>query len=163
MIELRGFVERDIEAIVEQLNNYSVSKFLSSKIPFPYTRSDAEWWVTVGCKSGITKAIYLNDTFVGVVGATPGENENSRSAEIGYWLGESFWGQGIATIAASQLTEIIFSCTNIVRLFAYVFSPNKASMRVLEKCGYELEGRLKKAVFKDGVLYDKYVYAKIHP
>ena len=56
---------------------------------------------------------------------------------------------------------MLFSNTDIVRLYAPVFSPNKASMRVLEKCGYQLEGVLRKAIYKNGVYLDEHFYAKI--
>ena len=84
-----------------------------------------------------------------------------RSAEIGYWLGEPFWGRGIATAALRALTDYAFANHDIVRLDAGVFEWNPASMRVLEKVGYVLEGRLRKSVTKDGQTIDGFLYAKV--
>ncbi|MFY0022190.1 GNAT family protein, partial [Acinetobacter baumannii] len=80
------------------------------------------------------------------------------SAEIGYWLAEPFWGQGIATEAVRQLVEYTFYYFDIVRLYAEVFETNKASMRVLEKNGFYLEGVRRKAVFKNGLLMDDFIW-----
>lgn len=161
MIKLREIKERDIEDIAKLLNNENVTKYLTARIPFPYGIEDAKWWVTIGSKEGTNRAIEFKGKFVGVVGITPGMFEKERSAEIGYWLGEKYWGRGIGTEAVSQLTDFIFNTTNIVRIFAPVFSPNTASTRLLEKCGYSLESTQKDAFFKQGQFYDAYVYVKI--
>ena len=159
---LRDLKQQDTKLLVEFLNNINVTKYLSTRIPQPYTSQDAEWWVNKGSKTGITKAIEVNENFAGVIGVTIGEYENSRSAEIGYWLGEEYWGKGIATEAITEMTNDVFSSTEIIRLFAPVFSPNKASMRVLEKCGYTLAGVFKKAVFKNGEYFDGHLFEKIN-
>jgi RimJ/RimL family protein N-acetyltransferase len=158
---LRDFGKNDIESLVLYLNNKNVTKYLTSRIPQPYSIDDAKWWVITGSKEGITKAVEVNGKFVGSIGATAGEFESNRSAEIGYWLEENSWGKGIASEAVIKMTEYVFANTNIVRLYAPVFSPNKASMRVLEKCGYQLEGVLRKAIFKNGIFLDEHLYAKI--
>jgi [ribosomal protein S5]-alanine N-acetyltransferase len=162
MILIRDVKEEDAKTIALLLNNANVAKYLTSKIPYPYRIEDATWWVTTGSKEGINKAIEHDGNFVGAIGVTPGQFENQRSAEIGYWLGEPYWGQGLATEALSKMTKIIFSTTDIVRLFAPVFEPNSASKRVLEKCGYYQESVQKKALFKHGQLYDACVFAKLN-
>lgn len=159
---LRAFTEEDIEAVVPLLNDAEVARYLSSKIPFPYTQEDARWWVSTGSKEGINKAIEVDGNFAGVIGAAPGAFEYERSAEVGYWLGKEYWGCGIATSALGQLTHLVFSTTDIVRLYAPVFAPNVASARVLEKCGYSRESIQKSAIYKHGKLFDAYVYAKLH-
>jgi len=160
-VVLRDFCENDIESLVLFLNNENVTKFLTSRIPQPYSFDDAKWWVNTGSKEGFTKAIEVNRKFVGTIRVTAGQFESNRSAEIGYWLEENSWGKGIATEAVMEMTEYVFTKTNIVRLYAPVFSPNKASMRVLEKCGYQLEGILKMAIFKNDVFLDEHLYAKV--
>lgn len=84
-----------------------------------------------------------------------------RSAEIGYWLGEPFWGRGIATAAVIAVTGYAFTRHDLVRLHAGVFEWNPASARVLEKAGYSLEGRLRKSVTKNGETIDQLLYATI--
>ncbi len=84
---------------------------------------------------------------------------NRHSAEIGYWLGEPFWGQGIATKAVRALTEYAFAHLDLVRIYGTVFEWNPASARVLEKAGYTHEGRLRKSITKDGKIIDQLLYA----
>jgi RimJ/RimL family protein N-acetyltransferase len=160
-VSLRGYAEDDVDAISLLLNNYAVTKYLSSRIPFPYSRDDAVWWVNTGSKAELTRVIDVNGRLAGIIGAARGRHENRRSAEIGYWLGQPFWGRGIATRAVTLMTEYVFNETDIVRLFAPVYAPNKASIRVVEKCGYQLEGIARKSVFKNGEFYDEFIYARL--
>jgi RimJ/RimL family protein N-acetyltransferase len=160
MIELREYAEKDIPLLVDYLNNPNVTRHLTSSIPQPYTEQAASWWVNEGSKAGIVRAIHFNGVFVGTIGANPGLFERARSAEIGYWLAEPYWGKGIASAALAQLTQYIFQSSDIVRLHAQVFVGHSASMRVLEKCGYRQEAMLEKAAYKHGLYLDTHLYAK---
>jgi RimJ/RimL family protein N-acetyltransferase len=82
-----------------------------------------------------------------------------RSAEIGYWLGEEYWGLGIATEAVLAVVDYGFQTFDIHRIFAGVFERNSASMRVLEKAGFKQEARLIKAITKEGQTMDEFIYA----
>ena len=88
----------------------------------------------------------------------PQKDVYHRSAEIGFWLGEQYWGRGIATEAEKAFTEYVFDTFDVCRIFARVFEWNPASARVLEKCGYTLEGLLRKSVTKDGRTIDEMIY-----
>jgi RimJ/RimL family protein N-acetyltransferase len=158
---LRNYYEKDHDCLQRLANNQNVSKYLTDTFPFPYTRHDAEWWISTGCKNGINKVIEWDGEFVGAVGASVQNDERRFSAVVGYWLGEPYWGKGIAYRALNLFTDEMFNTTEVVRLFAGVFSPNTASIRVLEKSGYQLEAILKKAVYKNGDFIDEYVYAKL--
>jgi len=134
---------------------------MTSRMPYPYTEDDAKWWVKTGSKeSGLNKAIDLAGECIGAVGVRFGQFECQYSAEIGYWIAEEYWGKGIATEAVSKMTDSVFDDKNIVRLFAPVFSRNKASMRVLEKCSYALEAVQKKAVFKNDEFMDEHIFVR---
>ena len=159
---LREFEPSDLDTLVELLGNENVSKYLSSRMPYPYTHQDAQWWITTGSKQGYIRAITEGSELLGCIGVETGHFEENRSGEIGYWLGEPHWGKGVATAAVTQITDHIFDQTELVRLIAPVFAPNLASMRVLEKCGYTEEGVARRACFKGGQFYDKHIYAKIH-
>ena len=104
-------------------------------------------------------AIAVNNEAVGGIGFTIQMDEARRSAEIGYWLGEEFWGRGIATEALIAVTDYAFCEFEICRLYAHVFEWNPASARVLEKAGYEFEGRMRKSVTKVGQTIDKLMFA----
>jgi [ribosomal protein S5]-alanine N-acetyltransferase len=84
-----------------------------------------------------------------------------ESIEIGYFIGEPFWGKGIATKAVGKMLGHIEKNFAVSRIYAEVFEHNKASMNVLRKNGFYLEGIRKKAVIKDGVVMDDYVWAKL--
>ena len=162
MVTLRELQESDIDSIAHQLNCKDVARYLSSKIPFPYSTADAKWFVEEGAKMGINKAIEFQGDLVGVVGIELGEFEYQCSGELGYWLGKPHWGKGIATNAVTQLTNRTFHDSNICRLVAPVYESNIPSMRVLQKCGYELESIQKKALFKHDRLYDSHVFVKLN-
>ncbi len=160
MVVLREFDQSDAPKLVELANNLNVARYLVDTFPHPYTDEDAKWWVSTGSKSGITKVIQYNGEFVGSVGAMPDINERRFSASIGYWVGQPFWGKGIASQALSILTNEVFATTDIIRISASVYHPNRASMRVLEKSGYVREAVLKAAVFKNDEFYDEHVFVK---
>ena len=105
----------------------------------------------------------MDGSGVGGIAAEPGEGERRRSAEVGYWLGEPFWGRGIATEVLRAVTEYAFATFDIIRLEAGVFGWNPASARVLEKAGYTLEGRMRHAVVKNGRVGDRLIYGLLRP
>ncbi len=98
---------------------------------------------------------------IGGIGLTLQRDVHRRSAEIGYWLGEPFWGRGIAAEALAAVSEYAFAEHDLVRLFACVYEGNPASARVLEKAGYVCEGRLRKSVTKAAQTLDQFLYARI--
>lgn len=161
MIELREFKTEDEELLVSYLNEESVTKFISARLPQPYTKEAAAWWVNTGSKIGIVKAITKNGKLIGSISAVVGEFERQKSAEIGYWLARPFWGQGFASQALAEFSKTIFQSTEIVRLYAPVFEGNTASARVLEKCGFKLEAILEKAIYRNGILYNEHHYVNI--
>jgi ribosomal-protein-alanine N-acetyltransferase len=162
MVELRAYRTSDVTRLVELASNRNVSRYLVYTFPYPYTTQDAEWWINVGSveNGSITRAIDYEGCFVGSVGVKPRGGWRDHSAEIGYWVGEPYWGRGIATRALCEMTRIASVELGFHRLVAPVLSPNIASMKVLEKCGYELEGILRSEVHKDGAFYDIHHYAK---
>jgi RimJ/RimL family protein N-acetyltransferase len=106
-------------------------------------------------------AIANNEKAIGGVGLTLQRGARRQTAEIGYWLGEPFWGQGIATETVRAFTDFAFSRFDLRRLQAYVFDWNAASIRVLEKANYAYEGRLGKSAVKDGLVIDELLYAQV--
>lgn len=160
MIELRELTEDDKDQLIVHLNNQDVVRFLSSRIPTPYTEKDALWWINKGSKAEIVRAITFYDDFVGIIGVRRDILEKSHRGEIGYWLGQPFWGRGIATRAIEIMYQFIFNKTDIVQLYAPVFSSNEGSKKVLIKNGFKLEGTITKGIFKNGLYYDECIYCK---
>jgi len=161
MINLRYFKDEDTELLLKYLNNNAVTQYITSAIAKPYTLVDALWWINAGSKTQYIKAIEHNGILVGCISATVGNFEYDRSAELGYWIGQEHWGQGIATAAVKAFSEFLFNETELVRLFVSVVSENSASIKVLEKNGFTHEGLLKKASFKNGKFYDESLLSKV--
>ncbi len=135
-----------------------------ARFPHPYTRADAEDWIRRVESEGEPPrcfAIVLDGQPVGGIGFGPLEDVNRRTAEVGYWLGETYWGRGIATEALRLVSDYAFSSFELDRLQAGVFEWNAASCRVLEKAGYAFEVRIHKSIFKDGQLIDGFLYARL--
>jgi RimJ/RimL family protein N-acetyltransferase len=160
---LREWRRGDEPSLVRHANNRNIWLNVRDTFPHPYTRSDALDWVRLASSEGLNLvfAIDIDGFAAGAVGLRPGEDVNRLSAEIGYWLGEEFWGRGIATESLAAVTEYAFQTLGMARVYAEVFEWNAASMRVLEKCGFEREGVLRKAAIKDRKLIDQIVYSKV--
>jgi len=160
---VRSWEWRDRDALVRHANNKKVSINLRDRFSYPYTVRDARNWLdmVVDEKPETSFAIDVAGEAVGGIGFTPQHDVARRSAEIGYWLGEPFWGRGIATEALVAVTDYAFANFDLCRLYAHVFDWNGASARVLEKAGYVFEGRLRKSVTKDGQTIDQLMYAII--
>lgn len=158
---VRSWEWQDRDSLVHHANNRNVWINLRDRFPHPYTRHAAETWLdcVVGIKPETNFAIAVVGQAVGGIGFSKQNDVGYRSAEIGYWLGEEFWGRGIATQALIAVTKLAFESYDLCRLHAYVFEWNGASARVLEKAGYRLEGRLKKSVTKDHKTIDQFLYA----
>lgn len=136
-------------------------------IPYPYTEKDADWWLNhvtnferVQDKQKVWAIRNRQEELIGAIGLQYKYGLHAHKDEFGYWLAKSYWGRGIMTEAVQRFTELCFTQLRLVRLEATVFHFNKASARVLEKAGYELEGVLRKYHLKDGKIFDGLLYAK---
>jgi len=161
---LRAWRRSDISSLVRYANNRKIWLNLRNIFPHPYTEAEAERWIAI-CESNQGRltnfAIELQGEAIGGIGYRLLDDVNCKTAVIGYWLGEPFWGRGIASAALRQATDHAFQSVSLERLEATVFEWNPASARVLEKAGYVLEGRLRRSIFKDGRLADSLLYARI--
>jgi len=161
-MELRHWQAGDEEVLPRLANNRRVWRNLTDRFPYPYERADAIEWIGHSNRDPANAqnfAIVLDDEVVGGVGFERLTDLNTRTAEIGYWVGEPFWGRGIATAALARATERAFGDFDFLRLQAGVLEWNPASRHVLEKVGYSLEGLLRNHVYKDGEVCGQYVYA----
>jgi len=159
---LRPWRRGDEAALVRGANNREIWRNLRDAFPHPYTLADAVAWIDRCLETEKPRglAIEVRGEARGGIGVFPFEDVYRRSAEIGYWLAQEEWGRGIMTEAVGAMTERAFEELQVVRIQAAVFEWNPASMRILEKCGYEREGWLRKSVWKDGQLIDSALYAK---
>ena len=160
---LRTFRTSDARSLAFYANNPNVAENLRDAFPHPYTIGDADNFIrTVSSNpKNIILAIEIHGEAVGAIGIYPQEDVYRKNAELGYWLGEPFWGQGIMTEAAYALVPLAFNHLSIHRIFSNVFEHNLASMKVLEKCGFTREAVHRKAIIKHGNILDELVFAKV--
>lgn len=160
---IRPWRPEDRDSLAENADDLRIWRNLRDHFPHPYTRADAERWIaaSAGQEPPSNFAIEVDGRAVGGIGLTVQSDVYRHSAEIGYWLGVSHWGRGIATEAVGAVSEWAFRNLDVVRLYAGVFAWNPASARVLEKAGYQLEARLRQAVTKAGETVDAYLYARL--
>ncbi|MHC1787804.1 MAG: GNAT family N-acetyltransferase [Christensenellales bacterium] len=163
--KLRPWRPDDAAQLAAILNNKSILDSLRDGIPFPYTLDDAKAFIAArlsGDKDlSFPFAIVRHDQVIGSIGASRLSNIHFRSAEMGYYVAQPLWGQGIATCAVRQLCAHIFENTDIIRIFAEPFARNIASCRVLEKAGFQYEGTLRANAVKKGEVLDMKMYALI--
>lgn len=155
----------DADALVRHANNIRVAQQLRDRFPHPYTRRHAIDFLrfSTSPSDSANLAIDVGGEAVGAVGYVPGTDVERFSAEIGYWLGEEYWGRGIVTEALILVTAHVFNNLNMLRLYALPFADNTGSVRVLEKAGYSREALLRSSSVKYGVPRDQWLYAKINP
>ncbi len=163
-IKIRPLELSDTSEIAILANNKNVWDNLRDYIPFPYSEDDAEFFINLSKNDDPTQnfGIEYHGKICGVIGLVIQKDVYKKSAEIGYWIGESYWGKGIATKAVELITAYGFSKLNLVRIYSGVFEFNVASMKVLEKNEYIKEGIFKKAIFKNGKIYDEHRYYKLN-
>jgi len=104
----------------------------------------------------IVFGIEYNERFCGLISLELQKDIYQKSAELGYWIGEEFWRKGIASAAIEKMIRYAFENHDIIRIFARVFEYNRASMRVLEKNGFKKECIARKAIYKNGKLWDEH-------
>jgi ribosomal-protein-alanine N-acetyltransferase len=162
-IILRQWQKEDAAALANIANNRNIWNNVRDRLPQPYTVSDAQQWIEFSKTNTIHKnfAVVCNNELVGSAGCIRKEDVYRKSIEIGYFIGERFWGKGIATQAVRLLVEYIWQNFDVVRIYAEVFEHNKASMKVLQKNDFYLECIHRKAAIKNNVILDDYIWVKL--
>ena len=163
---IREWRESDAPALAAAINNPRVHDNLRDGIPFPYTVDDALDFIRAMLARDRTQqfafAVALDDgRAIGSIGVTRGQNIHFRTAELGYYIAEPYWGQGFATCAVRQVCDHVFAHSDILRIFAEPFADNAASCRVLEKAGFAPEGILRQNAVKNGRIRDMKLYSRI--
>ncbi len=163
MVSIKQWRESDAEALALLLNDKKILDNLRDGLPFPYTVSDALFYIksciNADKSAQFCFAVVYNDEVVGSIGVFRQVNIHFRTAELGYYIGERYWGKGIMTEAVRLACKYVFENTDIVRIYAEPFAENIGSCRVLEKNGFVLEGILRKNALKNGVFRDMKMYA----
>ena len=164
-LSIRKWRIEDKSDLAINLNNLKVLNNLRDGLPYPYTEDDAEDFIQMMLSadpdSTFAFAITLDDKVIGSIGVFRKDNIHSRTAEMGYYIGEPYWGNGYMTNAIKQVCEYVLGNTDIIRIFAEPFAHNIASCRALEKAGFQYEGTLKSNAVKCGKTIDMKMYALV--
>ena len=162
LVEIRPWKPEDASPLTAICNNKKIWLNVRDRFPHPYTVGNAVEWIafTQNQKPQQNLAVIYNNNVAGCIGVILKDDVYRKSIEIGYFIGEQYWGKGIATEAVSQMLEYIKLHFDVIRIYAEVFDHNTPSMKVLEKNGFHLEGIRQKAVIKNNVVMDDHVWVK---
>lgn len=159
---LRKWTFDDVHNLVKYGNNPNIVKNLTDRFPHPYTEDNAHDFITMTLHLNPQCIFKIhNDEFgaIGSIGLHPQDDIFKLNAELGYFLGEPFWGKGIITTSIQQIVAYGFENLNINRIFARPFGSNIASQKVLLKSGFKLDYILEKTLIKNNVLEDEHCYS----
>jgi [ribosomal protein S5]-alanine N-acetyltransferase len=156
---------RDAPVMAQLANNRQIWDNVRDYFPHPYTLTDAYDFIAFCQQQQPVQnfAIWHKSDWVGVIGLVLQKDVNRFTAEIGYWIGESYWGQGIGTEAIQQICRYAFEDLKLLRLYAHVFEFNQVSMRVLEKAGFHLESKAPWAYIKNNQVGTEHRYVRLNP
>ncbi len=157
---LRPWQTDDLESLVINANNPNIAKFMTDAFPHPYTHEAGLSFLSFATQGNPTHifAIEVEGKAAGGIGIHPQSDIMRKNAELGYWLGENYWGRGIISLAIPQMLDFAFKTYDITRVYARPFGNNPASARVLEKCGFVLEATIHQNIFKNGEFLDELIY-----
>jgi len=163
-VTLRPWRPSDAQPLTKHANNRNIASQLRDRFPHPYTIADARQFIqtVAGARPTTLFAMVVEGGPVGGIGFFPGADVERFSAEVGYWLAEPFWGQGITVEAIRLMSAYAFETCNMLRLFALPFADNARSTRVLEKAGYTREALLRSSSVKYGAIRDQALYALVN-
>ena len=159
--KLRPWKISDLDNLVKYANNWNIAKNMTDQFPFPYSEKDGKAFIEMATKDDPIHifAIDIDGQAVGGIGIHPQNDIHRKNAELGYWLAEPFWGQGVISNAIKLIVDFAFETYAINRVFARPYGTNIASQKVLEKNNFVLEGKFDQVLIKDNLLLDELVYA----
>lgn len=163
--KIRKWKLTDAKDIAVALSNKNVQDNLRDGLPYPYSEQDGMDFISSMLSANETEtftfAITLDDKAIGSIGVFRQQNIHRQTAEMGYYIAEEYWGNGIMTDAVKQICEYVFENSDILRIYAEPFAHNIGSCRVLEKAGFKYEGTLRSNAVKNGKVVDMKMYSRL--
>ena len=163
--KIRRWELSDATDLAAALSNKKIQDNLRDGLPYPYTDHDGKEFISTMLAANESDtfafAITVNGKVIGSIGAFRQTNIHNKTAELGYYIAEEYWGKGIMTEAVKQLCDYVFSHTDIIRIYAEPFACNIGSCCVLEKAGFRYEGTLRSNALKNGNVLDMKMYSKL--
>jgi len=163
---IRHLEPADADELTRIANNPAVGRFLRDRFPSPYARADAEWWIAHNGAARPVRAFAIahprDGRIMGCVGLDPGVDVHARGAELGYWVGEEYWGRGVVGEVVPAFARWAFAAfADLERIYVGIFAENEPSVKIVERAGFVFEGRQRKAAFKSGRFMDVLGYSLI--
>lgn len=164
-LQLRPWQMKDAANLVAICNNKKIWDSIRDLMPHPYTRSDAIDFLGMAmAKKPLENfCIEADGAVVGNIGLVRFSDIYRKKLEIGYVVGEKYWGRGYATEAVRLMLDYAWKQFDVVKIFASVYESNRASMKVLENNGFSLEAVHKKGVYKNEKYLDEYIFSVFRP
>jgi RimJ/RimL family protein N-acetyltransferase len=160
---LRALTIKDAPSLQYHADDDAVWRNLFEEFPKPYTLADAESWCVDGSRQesmGYVWGIEVDDQVVGCISMRPDKGWLRCNAEVGYWIGQSFWRRGITSDALRLVIDWSWeNMLDLTRLYAPIFSWNDGSQAVAQKCGFTKEGALRRSAIKNGLVIDRFLWA----
>jgi len=158
---IRSLRPDDAESLARYANNRRIWRNVRDRFPHPYSLEDAQRFIATARDEPqeTVFAIEVDAQAVGSIGVRLKDDVERGNGELGYWLGEPFWGRGLMTAAVQAFVPFALREYLLRRIEAWVYEWNLASARVLEKAGFTREGTLRQSAVKDGQVVDRWLYA----
>ncbi len=160
---IRKWEMSDARDLAEALSNTKVQDNLRDGLPYPYTEQDGKDFISDMLAADENEtfafAVTADSKVIGSIGVFRQQNIHRRTAELGYYIAEGYWGRGLMTEAVTQVCRHVFENSDIIRIYAEPFAYNAASCRVLEKAGFKYEGTLRDNAVKNGKVIDMKMYS----
>ncbi len=161
--KIRKWVLSDAADLAAALSNKKILDNLRDGLPYPYTEQDGRDFILAMLSADENEtfafAVTVDGKVIGSISVFRQANIHRQTAELGYYIAEEYWGRGITTEAVKQICEYVFDKSDIIRIYAEPFAYNTASCRVLEKAGFQYEGRLRSNAVKNGKVIDMKMYS----
>lgn len=143
---LRKWKISDAEELTKLWNDKEITKWIEG-IPYPCDLKKIKSLLRGNEKGAYYFAIFTDKKLIGSIWFRHIDSEyNYELAELGLWIGKSFWGKGYALEASKKLIEWGFKNLKLRKIFAKVNIENNASKELMKKIGFRLEGKLRKQV-----------------
>lgn len=160
--ELRPWTTKDLDSLVKHANNPAIAANMTDAFPYPYSIENGNNFISFANSKSppLILAIAIDGEAAGSIGLHPQSDIMKKNAELGYWLSQKYWGQGIMSEAIVKMVQYGFNNLDINRIFARPFGSNLASQKVLEKAGFILEATIKNGFYKNGKFEDELIYSQ---
>ena len=157
----------DVENIVKHINNPKITD-ATATLPYPYEKKDAVFWLNMSAEGFEKENAYIFAIEHREIGELIGGiglhlNKIHRQAELGFWLSENYWNQGLMTEAIGQIIKFGFEKLNLRKIHAVHFTKNPASGQTMIKNGMVKEGLRRDHFFKENEFRDIVEYGILNP